>query len=43
MDTLAVDRFTDILYDVADGVARITINRPRKLNAFTPHSAREMT
>jgi len=43
METLAVDRFTDILYDVADGVARITINRPRKLNAFTPHSAREMT
>ena len=28
METLAVDRFTDILYDVADGVARI-INRVR--------------
>ncbi|MQA24140.1 MAG: 1,4-dihydroxy-6-naphthoate synthase [Micromonosporaceae bacterium] len=35
--------FTDILYDVEGGVARITINRPDKLNAFTPHTVRELT
>ncbi|MGK2881988.1 MAG: enoyl-CoA hydratase-related protein [Mycobacterium sp.] len=35
--------FSDILYEVKDAVARITINRPEKLNAFTPHTLRELT
>lgn len=28
--------FSEIIYDKKDGVARITINRPEKLNALTP-------
>lgn len=35
--------YTDILYDVDRGVATVAINRPHKLNAFTPHTIREMT
>lgn len=35
--------FSDIRYEVKDAVARITINRPDKLNAFTPHTLRELT
>ena len=27
-------QYADILYDAADGVARITINRPAVMNAF---------
>lgn len=34
--------FDDILYTVSDGVARVTINRPTKLNAFTPHTLKEL-
>lgn len=39
--------FTDILYerkhlDSGGGVARVTINRPEKLNAFTDHTMGEM-
>jgi 2-ketocyclohexanecarboxyl-CoA hydrolase len=35
--------FDDILYDVAGGVATITINRPHVLNAFTGHTIDELT
>jgi len=35
--------YTDILYDIDNGVATVTINRPEKLNAFTPHTIREIT
>lgn len=40
-----VDRmteFTQILYDVTDGIATITMNRPEKMNAFTNVMMREM-
>jgi dihydroxynaphthoic acid synthetase len=35
--------YTDILCDTKDGVRTITINRPSKLNSFTPHTVRELT
>jgi len=35
--------FTDILYSVTEGVARITINRPESLNSFTGHTMIEMS
>jgi 2-ketocyclohexanecarboxyl-CoA hydrolase len=34
--------YQDILFDVRDGVARITINRPEKYNAFTPQTCEEL-
>ncbi|MBI3966422.1 MAG: enoyl-CoA hydratase/isomerase family protein [Chloroflexi bacterium] len=32
----------DVLYDKADGVARVTINRPQVLNALRPQTYREL-
>jgi 1,4-dihydroxy-2-naphthoyl-CoA synthase len=34
--------YTDILYDVKDQVAWVTINRPRVLNAFREHTLDEL-
>jgi len=34
--------FRDILYHKAEGIARITINRPHKRNAFRPETVEEM-
>jgi len=34
--------FTDIKYEKADGIAKITINRPKVRNAFRPLTVREM-
>jgi 2-ketocyclohexanecarboxyl-CoA hydrolase len=35
-------RYKDILYDIEDGVARVTINRPQVLNAFTQDTLDEI-
>ena len=34
--------YTTILYDIADGILTITLNRPDQLNAFTPTMAAEL-
>lgn len=36
-------QFTDILYDKAEGMAKITINRPQVRNAFRPLTVKEMS
>lgn len=37
-----IREYEDILFDFYNGVARITINRPRYRNAFTPTTTREI-
>ena len=36
-------KYTDIKYDKAEGIARITINRPEVRNAFRPLTVFEMS
>ncbi|MCH7838262.1 MAG: enoyl-CoA hydratase, partial [Chloroflexi bacterium] len=35
--------FEQILYDKTDNIATITLNRPDRMNAFTPTMIREWT
>ena len=37
------DGFDDIYYDVAEGIAKITINRPERRNAFRPQTLFELS
>jgi len=42
LDWKTAKSFTDIRYEKADGIAKITINRPEVRNAFRPLTVREM-
>jgi len=37
-----MEKYRDILFEVREGVARITINRPEKYNAFTAQTCEEL-
>lgn len=39
---MQVSEFRELLYDVKDGVARVTLNRPEARNAFTPRLYEEL-
>lgn len=43
LSTPAAERFETVIFEVADHVATITLNRPDRLNSFTETMAREMS
>src|SRR5688572_10090290 len=42
MDWKASGEYTDIIYETAEGIAKITINRPERRNAFRPTTLFEL-
>jgi naphthoate synthase len=40
--TLRDHGYTDVVYEKAEGIARVTINRPEVRNAFRPLTVQEM-
>lgn len=42
LDWKKVKDYQDIIYEKADGIAKVTINRPEVRNAFTPMTVQEM-
>ncbi|GMA52265.1 hypothetical protein GCM10025857_36220 [Alicyclobacillus contaminans] len=42
LDWKIVKPYQDIIYEKAEGIARITINRPEVHNAFRPETVKEM-
>ena len=38
----SIREYDDIKFDFFDGIAKISINRPEKHNAFTPRTVKEM-
>ena len=43
MNWTIVDKgYQDVIYEKADGMAKVTINRPAKRNAFRPLTVSEM-
>ena len=41
-DWKSVKDYSDIIYEKWNGIAKVTINRPHKRNAFTPDTVDEM-
>lgn len=42
LDWQPAGEFSDILYDKAEGIAKLTINRPRVRNAFRPETVQQL-
>jgi 1,4-dihydroxy-2-naphthoyl-CoA synthase len=42
MNWNTVREFEDIIYEKCDGIAKVTINRPHRRNAFTPDTVTEL-
>eukprot|EP00798_Chlamydomonas_sp_ICE-L_P022404 gene22404-29515_t len=42
-ESVSMEKLTDVLYDKGEGIAKITINRPEKRNAFRPRTVTEMS
>ena len=42
LDWQSAGEFSDILYEKAEGIAKLTINRPRVRNAFRPETVQQL-